>query len=207
MIRVFFSLAALILTAGMPAAQEYFPAFYRVTGVAPNDTLNVRLGPGPEHEVVTALAPNATNIEVVGRDEASGWLLLNTPDEWSGYASPRFLERLAGPPMNELPLPLNCGGTEPFWGIGIGTDGTGTYYDPEKPEQPLTVDWQDTAAARQGDEFGLIMTGTDEKVHAVIHRQVCSDGMSDFSFGLKMDAIVRSGNLTFMLTGCCQLNR
>lgn len=66
------------------------PGPWRVSGVAGNDTLNVRSGPGTNYSVVMRLAPNATGIR---RETCSGdgrWCRISH-DCRSGWVAARFL--------------------------------------------------------------------------------------------------------------------
>ncbi len=207
MIRALGRALALVCLPLAGAAQEAFPALYRVVGVAAGDVLNVRAGPGAGHEVVAVLAPGAAPVEVVDFDFASGWLMVNAGGT-GGFAAPRHLERLAGPGAGELPLPLYCGGTEPFWGIEIDAAGAATYSDPEAPGLTLALDHAGAAAARWGEELFATLSGEGASMQAVFQRRYCSDGMSDHAYGLKIDLIVQPGDgAPFMTTGCCALLR
>lgn len=70
-----------------------------VVGVASDDTLNVRAGPGVEFEVVATLEATQTGIAGTGR----GWLPPGSSPWWEieadgvvGWANQRFLSRLGG---------------------------------------------------------------------------------------------------------------
>jgi uncharacterized membrane protein len=189
------------------AAQEALPGLFRVTGVATDDVLNVRAGPGAAHPVVATLAPDAAPVEVVARHPETGWLLVNAEDR-AGYASPLYLERIDAPAPRDLPLPLSCSGTEPFWGLEFEEGGRATFSDPELYEdRPLTLDWSGAASSRLGRELGAVLSGGGLRLQAVLQRQECSDGMSDRAYGFKADVLVQDGGRTFMLTGCCALLR
>jgi uncharacterized protein YraI len=59
------ALAALIAALAGPAlATADGPDAWRVVGVAPDDVLNVRVGPGTEYFVITALPPNARRLQL-----------------------------------------------------------------------------------------------------------------------------------------------
>jgi len=198
------SLFVAILSGAVSAQETYLPGLFRVTGVAADDVLNVREGPGTGFAIVDTLTPNATGIEVVNTSDDGRWALLNTRD-WSGYAALRFLQRLPAPPPHVLPLPLNCSGTEPFWGLSVAVDGSAAYYDPEVENVPFTLDWSGPAAARAGLELGMRLRAGPDNVHAVLVREECSDGMSDYAFGLSVRAIFSRGGQTYMVEGCCSI--
>ena len=70
---------------------------YRVTGVATNDVLNIRAGPGTGHRVVGGFAPHGRNIWITGRGRtlSSGayWVeVVMDPDTGrTGWVNSRFL--------------------------------------------------------------------------------------------------------------------
>lgn len=70
---------------------------YRVTGVASNDVLNIRAGPGVRHRIVGAFAPHGRNIWVTGRGHTlpSGayWVevILDDAAGEIGWVNSRFL--------------------------------------------------------------------------------------------------------------------
>ena len=50
---------------GLAQADGHGPDAWKVTGVAPNDTLNVRTGPGTDHLVIDTFASDATGMQMV----------------------------------------------------------------------------------------------------------------------------------------------
>lgn len=167
-----------------------------VTGVAPDDVLNLRAEPHAGAPLVGALAPAAVGIEVVKRSE--GWAFVKSGQQ-TGWASARFLRPAiqfqGGPP----PLPLQCLGTEPFWSITF--DGkTAAYRTPEeKPAPaasgPFESSRNSTIVWRVRPSSGPVASATIEA------RQACSDQMSDriYSFSIRVET--RDGQL---LSGCCE---
>lgn len=75
------------------------PDYWQVTGVASNDTLNIRSGPGTSNRVV-ARAPNGAvfrNLGCRGEGDAR-WCHLETPNgQISGWAAGRFLRESGAP--------------------------------------------------------------------------------------------------------------
>ncbi len=62
----------LLWLPGLALAQS-FPALYDVTGVASDDVLNVRAAPNANAQVIAALGPKATQVEVVRTDTSGHW--------------------------------------------------------------------------------------------------------------------------------------
>ena len=207
MIRIFFSLF-LVFCTSLAQAQEVhdYPALYRVTGVAATDVLNVRSGPGTEHQIIGSFAPGQAGIEVVGTTQDRRWgrVIIG---ETSGWASMRFLAR-TGPDWNAgLPAPLYCFGTEPFWSyerlIGGGNFDSVTGSGPE----PFAELWSGTASGRGTQSFGMALDSGTSTMSAFIRRGICSDGMSDRDYGLIAQFLRRSPSGTELLDGCCRLAR
>lgn len=197
MIRLLFLI--LWLTAPALLAEDY-PALHAVSGVAADDVLNIREKPDAGSAIIGALAPNATGVEVLG---ISGtWALVNTA-EGSGYAALRFLVREPGPAWNALQTPLICLGTEPFWSLEIEpvagkaklvpSDDLNGYLLKIKELWPATL--AAPAAALSLDEGMVVLTPA-----------VCSDGMSDRSYGISVDMFLEQPE-TLRLSGCCLLAR
>lgn len=195
--KTIFILLFALLPVWVSAAE--FPAFYDVTGVASNDTLNVRAGPRASEQKLAELGPYQRNIEIIGLSADRKWGLLNS-GERSGWASMRYLARQAGQNTGGLPRPLSCSGTEPFWALDIGT-GSGTVFTlAGEADQPLTVHTVTSAAGRP-DKYGLVAGGPGGTLAGIVSVAICSDGMSDRTYGLSIDMIVG----TRQYSGCCML--
>lgn len=84
-------------------------AFWRVTGLAPGNTLNLRTGPGTSHRVVETLAPGTILRDRGCEDTASGtrWCRVHPRGrpETVGWVSARYLERWTRP-RDRTPTPL-----------------------------------------------------------------------------------------------------
>jgi len=64
--KFFIALTLLLLSTNASLAEwQLFPAFYDVTGVASNDTLNVRSGIGTKHPITHKLKHNQRYVEIV----------------------------------------------------------------------------------------------------------------------------------------------
>ena len=97
--RVTAILLATLALGTVDAQAQMGPDYWKVQGVASNDTLNIRSGPSTQNRVV-AHAPNGAVFRNLGcRGEGSTrWCHLETPDgQLSGWASGRYLQE-SGPP-------------------------------------------------------------------------------------------------------------
>ncbi|EAR53003.1 hypothetical protein OG2516_11086 [Oceanicola granulosus HTCC2516] len=192
-------LLALLLPAAASAQPHMLPALYDVLGVAPDDTLNVRAGPGMGHEVIAELPHDATGIEVMRGDANGNWGLVNA-DERAGWVSFNFLARQPGEPKVR-----SCFGTEPFWSLATGNGQlTMEHFGEELFSAPVdpfvgTVSGPGRAVAVDLPEYGFATL--------VVTPGSCNDGMSDREYGLSAHVVtVLSGMGTQYWSGCCSVS-
>lgn len=91
--------AASLVALPDAARAQMGPDYWQVAGVASNDTLNIRSGPGTSNPVV-ARAPNGSVFRNLGcRGEGSArWCHLETPNgQISGWAAGRYLRESGAP--------------------------------------------------------------------------------------------------------------
>ncbi|WP_159453109.1 COG3650 family protein [Pseudooctadecabacter jejudonensis] len=178
-------------------AAQTLPERFSVTGVAEDDVLNIRNGPGASFDKTGELEPFTLNVEVL--DQQDGWALIPT-SESTGWVSMRFL-RPNPIPANEIPRPLVCSGTEPFWDIGFYPRGA-DYTELGLERRDLTVIHEETAPdgylveAREGPT----MTRT-----LIVKAGVCSDGMSDRQYGMSALLFTSAPDGNFVHKGCCTI--
>ncbi len=202
MVRVLLLLSSLLLA--LPAAGQDLPALFRVTGVASDDVLNIRAEPSAGAEIIGSFAPGARGIEVMATSSNGRWGLVNS-GERSGWSSLRFLAREAGPPWLSGEAALTCFGTEPFWRLelflpthraefhGVGTGGF-----------ELVTDAGALPGTRFPPTLAVPFSGSRQGM-AVLRGEMCSDGMSDMSFGIGTQLYWRGDRQG--LSGCCTLSR
>lgn len=190
----------LVLMAGPLAAQD-LPALFSVTDVAADDVLNIRSEPTAQAEILGEFAPGTTGVEVIKRSENGRWGLVNI-DGQTGWSSLRFLT--PEPDQSFPPVTYRCFGTEPFWSLDV-FEATATWSDFES-DADLTVDWSGPAV--HPERFGLRAFGPELLLSATMRREICSDGMSDMTYGFSIDAITdRTGGVEpLMVSGCCTLS-
>ncbi|ROU03065.1 SH3 domain-containing protein [Histidinibacterium lentulum] len=192
----------LFLLPAAVAAQE-FPARYNVTGVASDDVLNVRAGPGASHPIIGELAHDAVDVEVVARADGADWGLVNV-GERSGWASLAFLARQPGE-WNSAPTAItSCFGTEPFWDI-TGLNGT---LDLRNFGEPVfSAPTSGPMAAPWAGRLGVTASGPDGHLSVVVRGESCNDGMSDQAYGLSATVISEVEGASEMWLGCCSVGR
>ncbi|MCK0095503.1 hypothetical protein MWU60_07960 [Yoonia sp. F2084L] len=202
--RILLSIVLACWTASATADEidPFFPALYAVTGVAENDTLNIRAAPDGDAAVIGALAHDARDIEVITLSRQGGWALVNASEN-AGWAAFRFLNRQDQRVMSlGLPEGLRCFGTEPFWSITFGGGAVLDYATPGSIMRHSITSMspapENVSVAEFGYRFVWQSQGEDVTAHILPGR--CSDGMSDRIYGLHYVDNQRPS------TGCCSLN-
>ncbi|MCU0791008.1 MAG: hypothetical protein MUE79_08165 [Nitratireductor sp.] len=201
--------AAFLLLAGAAHAAE--PGYFRVSGVAAGDVLNIRPEPGAGGEPLEGLQPGAFPVEVLEVREVNGaqWGRVLSGDG-NGWVAMKFLEPAEVTPIagSDIPDGLSCSGTEPFWGARFTNAGGLVFSDMDGKKANLPISTAFNATGRMhrfavkaddGKTFATAMLGRFES---------CSDGMSDREFGWRIDLLLeRAGDPDFPLLfeGCCQL--
>lgn len=194
----------LLLSATFVQAQA-LPAFYDVSGVAPDDVLNVRAGPGVGNSIVARLAADARYVEVVGFDETREWARVNV-DETSGWVALRFLDRRPDQPDDQLPRPLTCTGTEPFWSLDVASTASATL--DRMDDDAISVATLDPVTSEnRTDRYAIFGQSQTQVFTFMFQRDACTDGMSDRYYGMSVDLFVTEDSGVTYLTGCCNLAR
>lgn len=174
---------------------QTLPERYSVTNVAADDVLNIRSGPSSQADIIGSFGPYTLNVEVL--DVRQNWAQVST-GEAMGWTSLRFLEHRPAP-SGEIPRPLSCFGTEPFWSVTLAPRGA-FYEDPETGARSLTPLRENIA--HNGYLFetreGPTLTRT-----LIVNAQHCTDGMSDRNFGMSGLLFTEAPDGNDVQTGCC----
>ncbi len=191
----------LLLALSAPAvAQESYPRLHDVTGVAADDTLNVRASPSSKAPVVGELAFDAKAIEVMR--EENGWGLINVHEQ-TGWAYLRYLApRVDGDLANVASL--SCYGTEPFWGLDIHPGQTARLSTPDGISGLTFHVGSMRRLYAPLMKHTILGTGAESDLSVVITQANCNDGMSDREYVLDATVFL-SGAETRAYSGCCQL--
>lgn len=186
---------ASLFTAAGHAAEEY----YAVTGVASNDTLNVRTAPDSGAPVIGALAHDASPVEIIRTED--GWGMFPA-GEYRGWVSMRYLRPIDQPMIGDTRVPegLQCTGTEPFWSVTLNTNGA-IANQIGWPEDRI---YQLTSAARSQNSYMTSLIMFDEGFALIVPAR-CSDGMSDAEFGWSGYFLLGGSERSAVLDGCCAL--
>jgi uncharacterized membrane protein len=194
---------ALVVWLMLPGAAfaQPFPAAFMVKDVAAEDVLNIRAAPSAEAQAIGQIAPFALHVEVLETTSDGTWGMVGLP-EGNGWVSMRYLHPMPAEDEAQVPRPLSCMGTEPFWSIGLYPQGA-EFNSPDTGAVPMAVVAE--AAAPQGYLVTLEEGPTLQRT-LVVSREACSDGMSDrrFGFSLRMFKAAPDGNQ--VLSGCCTLD-
>ena len=196
-------LAALALFAAAPALAD--PAYYDVTGVAADDTLNVRAEPSASSADIGDLPHDATGIEVIATDPTGDWGRI-VWQEGNGWIATRFLAA-ASPttlPGTALPAALQCSGTEPFWSMRFSE--TGAVYS-DVAGTSLSLGFGGAAVAEGFASFPVALSHGAKGTGAlsVVSTAMCSDGMSDRDYPYTVALVLHTGGAQRFLSGCCWL--
>ena len=179
------------------------PQLFDVMGVAADDRLNVRSGPGTGYRVISTLAPDATGVEVVARNAAGTWGQVNT-GERAGWVALHFM-RARGVHIDNynLPVGIRCFGTEPFWSLTHDGAGQLVLDAPGKDPQPFALEIAQDSGIPGDLRRMLRATGSAGVLTGYAYPAMCDDGMSDRRYGLALGLMPRSDGP--LLTGCCTL--
>lgn len=178
------------------------PALYDISDVPQGDHLNIRSLPNASAATVGKIPYDAERIEVISLSRQGNWALVNHNDT-SGWVSFRFLTRTTHE-VNTLGLPqtLSCFGTEPFWSLKFSEDQVVLSLPDAQPDSRYIV----TSISPTPENMRLHETGArynwemnGDSYHASIVPGLCSDGMSDRTYGFHHFS-------EFLGLGCCSLS-
>ena len=178
------------------------PALFAVSGVAADDTLNIRAAPDGAADIVGTLAADAIGIAVTARSLEGNWGQVNVA-EGTGWVAMRYLTAAPAPAtILGLPAGLSCFGTEPFWDMAFLNQPNLILNTPEAESQHAILLTSPNPENMDLLRLGFLLQWQAEgrRVTAHILPGQCSDGMSDHKYGLHYidDLGPRKG--------CCRLN-
>ncbi|MFY0624014.1 MAG: SH3 domain-containing protein [Pelagimonas sp.] len=179
---------------------EELPRLHDVSGVAADDVLNVRAGPGGSHPIVGTLQPNQQGVEVI-RIEGN-WGLVNV-EERAGWASLSYLVSRDDGNLGNAQR-LVCHGTEPFWDLDIYQGQQAVMKTPSNFDGETYHVGLFQGAWSQTRKWTLLGSGARHELSMVLLKTQCSDGMSDREFGFDATVFL-AGPDARTFTGCCQL--
>jgi len=189
------ALAAGLLSGAGLAAQDY----YAVSGVDPDDVLNVRMGPSASAPIIGALAHDASPVEIVRTE--NGWGMFPA-GEMSGWVSMNYLSPIDQPMIGTTAIPegMMCVGTEPFWVVTVNTGGVIVSHQNWEHDRTYSLNLDQSSA-----DPDRVSSLSLEDGSAVISPGQCSDGMSDAEFGWNGRFVLGGPDHASILHGCCAL--
>ncbi len=186
--------------AGADDGRPDFPAHFHVTGVAEDDRLNIRAEPSASAPILESYYAYAFNIEVIETNAEGTWGLVGVP-EGNGWVNMRYLARSEVFPY-ELPRPLTCIGTEPFWNIGLYPRGSEFERMGDVRRSLTTVH----EAVGENGFLARLEEGPTLERTLIVERGQCSDGMSDRRYGWTATLFTEAPDGNYVLSGCCTLD-
>lgn len=202
MVRAMIALLVL-LAAPAFATQDRWPALFDVTGVAANDVLNVRAAPDPNAEKIGELTPDARGVEVIAPNPRQTWGQVNVNGR-TGWASLHFLQRQPGQWQGAMIERARCFGTEPFWSMTRNGNAVSWSTPDGRPDGSVEAELESLA---RRDMSGLIYRLTDgSRGHLVMTLESCSDGMSDYTYGIGAALTHDLDGSPELVAGCCSLD-
>ncbi len=198
----FIAFAAALFCAAPLAAQ---PGYYRVTGVAADDTLNVRAEPNASSADIGDLDPNATGVEVLGTDPSGDWGEIIW-EERNAWVAMRFLAPDSLPTVQGTVLPagLQCGGTEPFWTMKLSQN-SAVFSDISGTVLNLGLAGSTVAEGRPEYPVAMQHGGGGNNALSIVSPLRCSDGMSDRDYPFTHTLLLQTAEGRRFLEGCCYL--
>ena len=193
---------ALALATG-PGAGDTLPALHDVSGVASDDRLNIRTGPGVDAAVIGRLDHDAAGVEVTALADNRRWGRINT-GEGAGWVALRYLARQDERSWRDGEWPLRCFGTEPFWSMPLFLPSHRIeFHEPGDGGFELVADAGALPTTAFPPTLAVPFSGMREGMVVIRENPACSDGMSDRLYGLEAQVYWRGD--TRGLSGCCTL--
>ncbi len=199
---VFLSMPFLLIGLATQAQPALFPEVFTVTGVASDDTLNIRNKPSERSADTGDLYPH-DQIEVIALSEDRNWGKIIW-QEGNGWVSMRYLRPSPLPhmPDSEMPLQLACSGTEPFWSATLWPNRNLEFkdYATDAPASFQRIGQSSTAQGFAPVSFAF----TAGKFTGLLERSPCSDGMSERDYGWQLRLLDQASGRLQLRSGCCQ---
>jgi uncharacterized membrane protein len=183
------------------------PALYTVSQPADVTVLQVHLQPDTASDVIGALVAGQTDIEVIDLAENGTWANVNV-NEGSGWVQIAGLQPMPDKSWSHLTTPLQCAGTEPFWGLRIDpVTLSGSFRGDSGVDTAMSVSriWDPDNLMRGYDpESPVVVRFGEQNALAFLTPAQCSDGMSDRNYGINiLLSITEPGQDEHIWTGCC----
>ena len=186
------------MLATVCAGAQTYPALHDVA-VSAGSSLNVRAQPTVASSRVGSLAHGQTGIEVTAADPTGNWGRINH-EGMAAWASLAYLQAQPAPTVPPGDR-LTCAGTEPFWALEIVQGQSAVLKRPGEADLPLAA----ATAQPASNRFEPFLVDLGASHAAILHRETCSDGMSDQLFGLSALLLDLAAGGKTLFTGCCSV--
>jgi len=200
--RTAFSLCLFLL---IPCLADAEPLIFRVTGVAADDTLNVRAEPSGSSADIGDLAHDARGIEIAGTDASGNWGSIIW-EEGNAWVAMRYLTPDTVEPIGDTALPagLLCAGAEPFWSLRLSSV-SATFQDISGAVHVMSLASTRVAEGRPKVPVQINLSGATAGSLGIVSVARCSDGMSERTYPWTISYILSSDAGQRFLAGCCHL--
>lgn len=215
----FFTASLLTALSCFPLASNaqflQLPAIFEVTGVADDDTLNIRSEPSSSSRDIGDLYPYEL-VEVMAYDVSEKWARV-IAGERNGWVSRRYLVAFDEQEQVHNLLDVinfSCFGTEPYWSVYIPVESDEYVMGiMENPGQEIYnwLEYESRIASQNTFNSTFAFQGSDAKhseetYTAILRRAECSDGMSDRTYGWSLELLdYYRGVLGSARSGCCTM--
>lgn len=206
-----FLIATLIVLASVAQADiQPHPALYAVVGVPEGGALEVRRIADASAESIGSFAHDATNVPVIGLAEGGTWAQVNIDSIGAGYVPVKNLVRVENGAWSDMVTPFSCSGSEPYWGVYLepaqmmASYSAGVDIDEDLPMSKI---WSQNGWPQGFDpDAPVAIRFSDRNALAFLTPGACSDGASDFYYGISIHLFVTdSDGAEVILSGCCSM--
>ncbi len=191
-------IAILLTIFGLTAGSALAAPTYSVMGVADHDTLALRAAASSSAAKVADIPSDATNLVPTGKVSASGEWAEVRYEGRRGWVSARYLAYGEAGGI-QIPVRLQCTGTEPFWGITLrpGSMHADLNFLDRSYARPIT---RVSAAMNHNDIWIVKSPSGRTAISLIVRKETCSDGMSDRDYPFSAIALVPGSDI---IAGCC----
>lgn len=196
-----FAIACILSAFASAASAESIDGkIYQVVKVTQGDVLYIRAKPKPDAQIVGAVPYDGGGLTITEAPKSkSQWAKVQYGDI-EGYTNITFLQEQVEM-TGELPVKLQCSGTEPFWSLTRKND-VATFERMDAGKSTIALR-SAAPGANRPNIWLLSGRGSDQFVAFIRQDRSCSDGMSDTTYGYEV--FVRSGDS--LLSGCCNASQ
>ncbi|MEM9792357.1 MAG: hypothetical protein AAF848_05395 [Pseudomonadota bacterium] len=186
-------LFVIVLMIAASAAWADIPGLYSVNPDAPRA---LRENPRATSVISDRLPDERDTVEVTELSDNGDWarILHGEGNAWMPLDALSALETTGGRFEN----PLYCAGTEPFWTLRTENDAL-VFDEMGEPSANFEVQTRATSGNTTAHELAVA-----DSLSVIVRAAACSDGMTDRSYGLSVNLVLR-GAQTQLLSGCCTL--